>query len=93
MNETAMILTKDHWPPYFRTFTELIVLGKEHDQYVTFCDPLNTSLVDNVIDMAKECPGISRSRIACLLTLNQELAEAVCEKAMSMEEMDIQLDG
>ena len=88
-NESDKITKENSWPEYFRTYEELLKLGKENGCSVHFIDPLNSSPVYTAIDLAKERPGISVSEIASLLDVSHELAIEICKKAIFEEQVDI----
>jgi len=73
------------WPKHFKTYEELLLIGKEHGCSVRFIDPLNSSMVYTISDLANERPGISVSEIAALLSIDPELAQNLCKKAEKQE--------
>jgi hypothetical protein len=90
-NDEAQKITKDNkWPEYFRTYEELLILGRNTGHSVRFADPLNSSpLIDIAIDLARNRPGISTGEIESLLNLDPKLAVEICKRAVSREEVNI----
>ena len=89
-DEGTQIAESNKWPKHFRTYEELLIIGRDNGCSVTFVDPLNdSSLIYTAINLAKERPGISVAAIASLLSLDHELAVEVCKRAVSEEKVNI----
>lgn len=89
IDEAEKIQTSDTWPGYFKTYEELLLIGKNNGRSVRFVDPMDSSMIYTIADLAKEKPGITVSEIASLLSLDKELAEDMCRKAMEQENVQI----
>lgn len=88
--EGLQIRKTNIWPEHFKTYEELLVLGRDNGCRVSFIDPLNdSSLIHTTLDLARNRPGISVSEIASLLNIDHDLAVEVCKRAISKEEVNI----
>lgn len=88
-SEADKIITEDNWPEYFKSYEELLILGKEAG--ISVSSPGDSSLVHTVVELAKNRPGISVSEIMDLLNVDHELGMEICKKAMSEEKITIQM--
>lgn len=89
-DEGTQIIDNNNWPKYFRTYEELLILGRDSGHSVRFADPLNSSpLIDIATDLARNRPGISTGEIESLLNLDPELAVEICKRAVSREGVNI----
>lgn len=84
-NKAHEIQISNTWPNDFKTYEELLLIGKQHGCSVRFVDPMDSSMIYTIADLAKERPGISVSEIAMLLSVEKELAEDLCKKAEQQE--------
>ena len=88
-SQGSEILSKNEWPKCFDSYGRLLKIGKDYGHRVEFVDPLNSSLVFTVIDLAKEHPNIGISELCKLLNVDKELAIALSEKALKTEKIEI----
>lgn len=88
-NEAKEIETSNEWPEYFKTYEELLLIGKNHGRSVRFVDPMNSSMIYTIADLGKERPGISVTEITALLSVDKELAVNMCKKAVQIEGVQI----
>jgi hypothetical protein len=90
--EVKSIEENNLWPADFDRYEALLEIGNAAGCAVTYADPLDSSLVWTVGDLAKARPGIRVSELASLLGVSIELAEALAQKASKTEPFDIAFD-
>lgn len=90
--ESEAIVTENCWPSDFDRYETLLQIGKNAGRSVRFLDPLNSSLVYTVCDLAKARPGIRISELASLLNVSNDLAVALAQRAAKNESLDIIVD-
>ncbi len=85
---------KEHgqWPREFDQYETLLEIGRNAGRSVRFADPLGSSLVWTVRELAKARPGIKLSELAPLLNVSADLVEALAGKASEDEPLDIVYD-
>jgi len=88
---TERLLRENQWPSEFSKYRDLLIIGAEAGRSVRFMDPMHSSLVFTVADLAKETPGITVAEIARLLNIELPLASAIAEKAIKEEGVVIDL--
>ncbi|HSN14382.1 MAG TPA: hypothetical protein VLT61_07100, partial [Anaeromyxobacteraceae bacterium] len=59
----------------------LLRIGSDTGRRVRFAEPMDSSMVATIADLAKARPGISVQEIARLLGVDIELARALLQKA------------
>jgi hypothetical protein len=87
------VLNYGQWPGTFDHYESLLRLGLEAGKRVRFLDPLNSSLLWTISDLAKEKPGISTIEISELLNLDLELAEEIARKVAQEDDVSISFSG
>jgi len=80
-DEREAIIAEALWPSDFDRYETLLKIGKDAGRSVTFADPLNSSLVHTVRDLAKARPGIRIPELASLLNVSNDLAAALAQRA------------
>lgn len=88
-DEAKNILENDNWPHEFDKYENLLILSKNAGHSVRFVDPLNSSMVYTVIDLAKNKPNINVIEIAELLNIDNEIALELSKIAMQKENVNI----
>lgn len=88
----AQGILEGRWPADFDKYATLLRLGREAGRSVRFVDPLNSSLVRTIADLARESPGIELREIADLLNLDLALARELAEMAIRDEGIDVNLE-
>lgn len=91
-DEMRAIENADQWPLDFDRYRDLLRLGLSNGRSVRFVDPLNSSLVETIADLAKEHPGVSLSEIAPLLNLDAPLAVTLARLAVERYDVSVVLD-
>ena len=87
--ELHEILRGGQWPKDFDSYETLLRVGSDAGRRVRFVDPMDSSMVATISDLAKARPGISVPAIAKLLGVDIELARALALKATESEELHI----
>lgn len=87
------ILTRNDWPSDFDRFETLLKIGKDAGRSVSYADPLASSLVITVYDLAKARPGIRASELASLLNVSDELVLALVKKVGESSGIEIDVDS
>jgi len=90
--EREAIRDENRWPSDFDRYETLLKIGKDAGHSVRFFDPLDSSLVDTVRDLAKARPGIRISELASLLNVSNDLAVALAQKAAKRSQLEITID-
>jgi hypothetical protein len=91
--ELDEILRGGQWPKDFDSYETLLRIGSGAGRRVRFADPMDSSMVATIADLAKARPGISVPEIAKLLGVDIELARALALKATESEELRITFEG
>lgn len=87
---TEEILNHNNWPPHFKKYEELLLLGKKMARNVSYVDPLSSKeLFYTIVDLAKEHTNIKASYIMDLLNLNHETATILCKEIVQKEKVQI----
>lgn len=84
------ILNANTWPADFDRYETLLRLGRDAGCGWRWDDPMNSSMVQTVIDLAMERPGIRVSELMSLLGLDRPLAEAMVQRAQEQEKVQIE---
>jgi hypothetical protein len=74
-------LARGDWPDDFDRFAEVLRLGEERGHSSAFEDPESPALVETVVDLAREEPGIQVARLASLLQISPPQAQRLAELA------------
>lgn len=83
------ILQDGQWPPDFDSYETLLSLGGAAGVSYRFLDPMNSSMLVTIADLARERPGISIPELATLLGVGVELAGAMARKVIETEGLQI----
>jgi len=83
------IMHNNDWPDTFDKYETMLHWSHEAGHSVRFDDPMNSSLLYTVEDLARERPGIAISELAKLLNLDIPLATAIAKKVIRNEKVDI----
>jgi hypothetical protein len=92
-DEVERIDNSDQWPDDFDQYETLLKIGRDAGRSVIYADPLNSSLVWTVGDLAKARPGIKLSELASLLNVSTDLAADLAREASKDEPLDIVYDS
>lgn len=79
--ELDEILRGGPWPKDFDSYETLLRIGSDTGRRVRFVEPMDSSMVATITDLAKARPGISLQEIAKLLGIDLDLARALAQKA------------
>lgn len=90
--EREAIKAENHWPSDFDRYETLLKIGKDAGHSVEFLNPLDSSLVQTVRDLAKDRPGILISELASLLNVSNDSAIALAQKAAKRGQLEITID-
>lgn len=91
--EVEEILRGGQWPTDFDSYETLLRIGSDAGRRVSFLDPMDSSMVATIADLAKARPGISVPDLAKLLGVDIDLARALAQKAAESEELRITFEG
>ena len=89
--QVTQIIDQNIWPTEFDEYENLLKLSKEAGHKVRFVDPLNSSMVDTIIDLVKNRPNINSKEIANLLSIKLDLANELTKIAMARENVKIKI--
>lgn len=90
--EIEQVLNNNVWPDDFDRYEQLLRIGAEAGKRVRFIDPLNSSLVYTVADIAKEHPRITIPEIAYLLNLDTNMAEEIARIVVAKDDVEIDFE-
>ena len=91
-DESHDIDIRNLWPDCFDTYEKLLEIGREFGRSVRFVDPLESSLFDTIVDLAKQRPDIRISELANLLNIDIEITEKLAMRAIAETGVEIILD-
>jgi hypothetical protein len=91
--ELDEILRGGQWPKDFDSYETLLRIGSDAGRRVRFVDPMDSSMVPTIADLAKARPGISVAEIAKLLGVDIGLAHALALRAIEAEGLHITFEG
>ncbi|HEY3376888.1 MAG TPA: hypothetical protein VGL77_05275 [Armatimonadota bacterium] len=83
--EIDRLLDYNDWPSDYDTYEELLRIGTEAGKSVQFIDPLHSSLVRTLADIAREHPMITIPEIAYLLHIDSTLATQIARFAVEVD--------
>jgi len=87
--EVERLIHYNDWPEDFDDYATLLEMGAEAGITASFLDPLHSSQVVTMTDLARAHPGIPLSSIANLLTLDMETAAAIAEIVVQQFKVEI----
>ena len=82
--EESQRITRDAiWPADFDRYETLLRLGQAAGRSVRWVDPLRSSdLLNTIVDLARQRPGIRVSELASLLNIDFETAATIADQAV-----------
>ncbi|MCC7025921.1 MAG: hypothetical protein IT265_03120 [Saprospiraceae bacterium] len=89
--QISNILYNNVWPNEFDNYEDLLILSKNAGHSVRFMDPLNSSMIYTVTELAKNRPNINTKEISELLNIELEVANQIAKKAMEKENLEIEI--
>jgi hypothetical protein len=91
--ELTAILAEHTWPQDFDRYEVLLQHGQEAGHSVRWVDPIaDSSLLETVVDLARERPGIRVSEMCALLNIDVGLAMQLAELAHATSAVEITND-
>lgn len=79
--ELAAIVEQRKWPRDFSRFADVLRIGRDRGHRWVFSDPESSSLVETVIDLAREEDSIRLASIASLLQVDEPQAARLADLA------------
>lgn len=87
------IIQDNDWPTDFDRYETLLEIGRAAGRSVRFFDVSDSPLLDTVMDLARERPGICVSELASLLNLDPNIAGELARQVVNMAEVKITFDA
>lgn len=85
------IINNKNWPVLFNDYTFLLSMGYKAGKSVRFVDPINSSLLNTIEDLAREQPQITLSEISKLLNLDADITLSLAKEVMKNTKVKIKL--
>lgn len=91
LKDAKAVINSNNWPDHFKTFHELLSIGKKMGIRWSFIEYLSPALIYSVKDIAIEKPGITVGEIAELLQVDLNRANALVTEALKNYDIIISL--